>query len=104
VTLIELKSLLDQSGYPVAYSHFNSPPNPPYIMYLVAFSSNFHADNKSYAKIQNAQVELYTEYKDLEAEQALENVLDQNDIPYDTTETFIETEQLFQKVYEIGVI
>jgi len=104
VTLIELKSLLDQSGYPVAYSHFNSPPSPPYIMYLVAFSSNFHADNQSYVKIQNAQVELYTEYKDLEAEQALEDVLDQNDIPYDTTETFIETEQLFQKVYEIGVI
>lgn len=104
MTLIELKSILDQSGYHVAYSHFNSPPNPPYITYLVAFSSNFYADNKSYAKIQNAQVELYTKHKDLEAEKALEDVLDQNDIPYDTTETFIESEKLFQKVYEIGVI
>jgi len=104
VNLYELKALLDQTGYPVSYSHFNSPPNPPYIAYLVAFSSNFHADNQVYAKIENAQVELYTEYKDPSVEKTLEDIFKDNEIPWDDTETWIETEQLFQRIYEIGVI
>jgi hypothetical protein len=109
MTLAELKSILKQTGYPVAYSHFvstseNPPPKPPFITYLVSFSSNQFADNKVYKKIQNVQVELYTNYKDLTAESTLEDILDANEIPYETTETFIESEQLFQKIYEIGVI
>lgn len=109
MTLGELKLLLNQTGYPVAYSHFkntaeNPAPNPPFITYRVAFSSNQYADNKVYAKIQNAQVELYTDYKDLQIESTLEDILDANEIPYQTTETFIESQQLFQKIYEFGVI
>jgi hypothetical protein len=104
MTLAELNQLLKQTGYPVAYSHFNNAKKAPFITYLVAFSSNQFADNKVHKKVQNVQVELYTNYKDLTAESTLENVLDANEIPYETTETFIESEQLFQKIYEIGVI
>jgi hypothetical protein len=104
MTLAELKQLLDTTGYPVAYSHFNKPVEAPFITYLVAFSSNQFADNKVHKKIQNVQVELYTNYKDLTAESTLEDIFDANEIPYETTETFIESEQLFQKIYEIGVI
>jgi hypothetical protein len=104
MTLVELKQLLDTTGYPVAYAHFNNPVEAPFITYLEAFSSNQFADNKVYKKVKNVQVELYTNYKDLTAESTLENVLDANEIPYETTETFIESEQLFQKTYEIGVI
>lgn len=104
MTLAELNNILKSAGYPVAYSHFSSPPSPPYIVYLIAFSSNQFADNKVYKKIQNAQVELYTEIKDPTAESKLEAVLDQNNIPYESTETWIETEKLFQITYEIGVI
>jgi hypothetical protein len=104
MNLAELNQLLRQTGYPVAYSHFNSAKEAPFITYLVAFSSNQFADNKVHKKIQNVQVELYTNYKDLTAESTLETILDANEIPYETTETFIESEQLFQKIYEIGVI
>jgi hypothetical protein len=104
MTLVELKQLLDTTGYPVAYSHFNNPVEAPFITYLVAFSSNQFADNKVHKKIQNIQVELYTNFKDLTAESTLESILDANEIPYETTETFIDSEQLFQKIYEIGVI
>jgi hypothetical protein len=109
MTLAELKILLDQTGYPVTYSHFtpstNNPvPNPPYICYLETFSSNFIADNKVYKKNPTVQVELYTKKKDLEAEANLEAILDTNEIPYDSTETFIESEGLFQKIYEVRLI
>ncbi|MBO0961443.1 hypothetical protein J1P26_17190 [Neobacillus sp. MM2021_6] len=109
MTLAELKKILDAAGYPVAYSHFtattNNPvPIPPYICYLVAYSSNFMADGKVYKKIDNVQIELYSSKKDLVAEGKLESVFDQNDIPYDSTETYLDSEQLFQKIYEVRLI
>lgn len=109
MTLAELKKVLDAAGFPVAYSHFTKTstkliPEPPYICYLVSHSSNFIADNKVYQKIDNVQVELYSNKKDLVAEAKLEAVFDQHEIPYDTTEIFIESEQLFQKLYEVRMI
>lgn len=109
MNLEELKSILEGSGFPVAYLHFiegeNAPvPDPPFICYLVAYSGNFNADNKVYKQIQNIQIELYTDHKDLEAEARVEAVLDSNEIPYQTTETYIDSEQLFQKIYEVRLI
>ena len=108
MTLVEFKKVLDATGYPVAYSHFTatetSPsPKPPYITYLVSYSSNFIADNKVYKKIDNVQVELYTNKKDLVSENKLETQLDNSDIPYQSIETYIESEKLFQKIYEIKI-
>jgi sulfur transfer complex TusBCD TusB component (DsrH family) len=103
MTLVELKQILDTVGYPVAYSHFNEAKTPPFICYLVSNSSNFMADNKVWQKIDNIQIELYTAKKDLIAEGKLEQVLDDNEIPYDTTEIYIETEKLFQKIYEVSL-
>lgn len=104
MTLAELKQLLDATGYPVAYSHFRDAQTAPFITYLVAYSSNFVADNKVYQKVSNVQIELYTIKKDLVAENKLETVLDANEISYDSVETFIESEQLFQKIYEVRTI
>lgn len=109
MTLIELKKLLDLSGLPVTYSHWtptstNPVPAPPYICYLVDGSENLIADNKVYHKVSDVSIELYTTKKDLVAEAALEKVLDDHDIPYDSFETFIASENLFQKIYEVRLI
>src|SRR5689334_20593810 len=106
MTLSELNLILQATGFPVAYSHFiesdNEPlPTPPFITYLLLYSSNFSADNVTYIQFQNLQIELYTDRKDLEAEAILEAVLNENEIPFDTTESYIESEQLFQKIYEV---
>ena len=105
----ELYTILKATGFPVAYSHFTGTtttplPTPPYICYLSAYSSNLKADNKVYKKIDNLQIELYTTKKDLAAEKKLEDLLDQNEIAYDSTETWLESEQLFQKIYEMRLI
>lgn len=104
MTLPELVQILKATGYPVAYSHFSSTPSIPFITYVEIDSSNFHADNKSYKKIRNINVELYTNKKDLQAEETLEALLDANDLPYQTSEAYIESEQLFQRIYQLGVI
>jgi hypothetical protein len=104
MTLNDIYTILKATGYPVAYSHFTTSQTPPYIAYMSAYSSNLKADNKVYAKIDNLQIELYTAKKDLTAEKKLEELLDQNEIAYDSTETWIESEQLFQKIYEVRLI
>jgi len=104
MTLAELKKILDATGYPVAYSHFSSKQQPPFICYLEDNSSNFSADNKVYHKGKDIFIELYTSKKDLVAEKKLEDLLDENEIPYDSDETYIESEKIFQKIYEVRLI
>jgi hypothetical protein len=109
LTLEELAAILQSTGFPVAYSHFvqseNNPlPEPPFIVYLVAYSSNFGADNSVYYEIRNVQIELYTDTKSIETEHVLEEVLNNNEIVYQSTESYIESEQLFQKIYEVRLL
>lgn len=109
MTLSELVTILKATGYPVVYSHFNvsenNPmPEPPYITYIFTYTSNMYADNKVYKKINNIQIELYTNKKDLQAESKLEDILDSHEIAYQTSELFIESENIFQKIYEMRMI
>jgi len=98
---VALFALLKTTGLPVAYHHFTSPPSPPYIVYLFSYSSNFGADNKVYDAEKNFQVELYTKAKDLTSEALIEGLFDTNDIYWDKTETYIDSEGLYQVLYEI---
>lgn len=109
MNLYELKNILEATGFPVAYSHFRKTENealpaPPFIVYIITYSSHFMADNKVHKPIENAQIELYTNQKDLEAEAILEAVLNENEIPYSSSETWIDSEQLHQKIYEMRLI
>lgn len=109
ISLEQLAYILQSTGIPVAYSHFveseNDPlPQPPFITYLVAYSSNFGADNAVYYQIRNIQIELYTDTKDIETERKVEQALNDNDLFYQTTESYIESEQLFQKIYEVRLL
>lgn len=104
MTLSELYTLLKQTGFPVSYSHFDVPVTPPFICYLVDASPNFTADNKVYHKINDVRIELYTTKKDLTAESAIESLLDSNEIPYESDELFIQSEGVFQKIYEVRLL
>jgi len=103
MTQAELYNLLKSTGLPVAYNHFKNPPSLPYIVYLFTFSNNLGADNKVYQKINNYKVELYSDKKDLVSEKLIEDLLDENEIFYDKTETYIESEKLYQVIYEIQI-
>jgi len=96
-----LFTLLKTINLPVAYHHFTSPPSPPYIVYLFSYNSNFGADNKVYDAEKNYQVELYTTKKDLASEALIEDLFNANDIYWDKTETYIDSEGLYQVLYEI---
>jgi len=98
---VALFALLKTTGLPVAYHHFTSPPSPPYIVYLFSYNSNFGADNKVYDAAKNFQVELYTKTKDLASEKLIEDALNGADVYWEKTEMYIESEGLYQVLYEI---
>ena len=96
-----LFQLLKTTGLPVAYHHFTSLSTPPYVVYLFSYSSNFGADNKVHKEIPNYQVELYAKTKDPTSEALIEGLFDANEIFWDKTETYIDSEGLYQVLYEI---
>lgn len=105
MTLPELISALKATGFPVAYSHFKSEVTPPYIVYLGAGNDDLMADNRNYVEIQNIQIELYTDKKDLHAEATLQNKFKELQIPYQKNpDIWIESEGVLQIVYEIQLI
>ena len=50
-------------------------------------------------KINEVHIELYTDLKDLAVEQQLEDVLDEHGIFYNKSETWIESEKLYEVLY-----
>jgi len=99
----ELYTLLKTTGLPVAYHAFKKPPSLPYLVYLFTFSDNFGADNKVHSRADVYQVELYTVKKDPVIETKLEAALDGAELYWDKSETFIESEDMYQILYEIEI-
>lgn len=97
----ELLQILSETQIPFAYHHFaeGESPEPPFICYLLPGSNNFSADGKVYYKINEVHIELYTDLKELAVEQQLEEVLDEHGIFYNKSETWIESEKLYEVLY-----
>ena len=74
----KILAVLQAAGIPFAYDHFaeGEAVDPPFICYLLPGSDNFAADGKVYHKISRVNIELYTDKKDLNAEQKVEDALD----------------------------
>lgn len=104
MTLQELFQELKSIGYPVSYGFFAVPVSPPYLIYQFAYSNDLVADNQNYVEVSNFQVELYTEIKDLVAEQKVQDKLKELRLPYTKIETYLESEKLYQVIYEIQLI
>lgn len=93
--------ILEELGLPFAYDHFaeGESPETPFICYLSPGSDNFAADGKVYYKINEFHIELYTDYKDPKLEKRLEDILDGASIFYEKSETWIESEKLYEVLY-----
>jgi hypothetical protein len=104
MTQAELYQALKSIGYPVAYGSFSSPVTPPFITYQFAYSNDLIADNINYVPIENFQVELYTDKKDLAAEKKVQDKLKELGLPYRKFETYLDEEKMYQILYEIQIL
>ena len=105
MTMEELAAMLQKMEIPFAYDHFaeGESPEPPFICYLLPGSDNFAADGMAYFKISEVRIELYTDRKDLAVERKVEDVLDGQEIFYDKTEVWIQSEKLYEVLYSFEV-
>lgn len=106
MTLKQIKDALSSTGLPIAYHHFDtdSVKEPPFLVYLFPQSNNMSADNQVYEKISELDVELYTDCKDMGLETRIERVLTDAGLFWQKTESWIETEKLYEVLYEMEVI
>lgn len=108
--LREIDPLIQSIGLPYAYYAFKRPSSggvaqaPPYIVYLSPGRSDLYADNSNYKHILDLDIELYTETKRYDLEQAVETVLANNGLTYSKTEAVIDSEGLFQILYQTEVL
>ena len=97
-----LTAIMEEIGLPFAYHHFaeGESPDPPFICFLTTGSDNFAADGRDYFKIDRIHVELYTDRKDPVLENSVETVLDRHGIFYNKSEVWIESERLYEVLYQ----
>ena len=101
MTIENLVEMLQEMEIPFAYDHFaeGESPEPPFICYLIPGSDNFAADGKVYFKMNEVRIEMYTDFKDLDLESRVEGVLDGHEIFYNKSETWIQSEKLYEVMY-----
>ena len=101
MTIENIVEMLQEMHIPFAYDHFaeGESPEPPFICYLIPGSDNFAADGKVYFKMNEVRIEMYTDFKDLDLESRVEGVLDGREIFYNKSETWIQSEKLYEVMY-----
>ena len=101
----EVLKMMDEMKLPYAYHHFveGESPEPPFLVFLYPNSDNFAADGMVYFKVNRLNIELYTDLQDVELEETVEAVLDKHGIFYEKSEVWIESENLYEVLYQMEV-
>ena len=105
MTHAEVKEMVESIGLESAYHHFaeGESPDPPFLIFLYPNADNFAADGIVYFTVNVLHIELYTDKKDPDLEAQVEMVLTQYGIYYNKSEVWIESERLYEVLYEMGV-
>lgn len=110
MTIQEINTMLGQTGLPKTYYSWpeDDPANPvpplPYLVWYFPDSDNFAADDQVHAHIETLNIELYTAQKDFETEAAVEAILAENHMVWERQESWIESEKMFEVLYQTEVI
>ncbi len=73
------------------------------MIFLSPGENTFGADNLMYHSFKKLDIELYTDEKSPETEAEIEAVLKHHHIYYTKTEVWIESERLYEVLYEMEV-
>lgn len=100
-----ITNMLKEAGLPLAYDHFaeGESPEPPFLIFLFPDSDNMFADNSVYFKISQLNMELYTDKKDPELEEKLEDILTAHEIPWEKSEVWIDSEKMYEVLYQTEI-
>ena len=98
--------MLEEAGLPLAYDHFaeGESPDPPFLVFLFPGTDNVFADDTVYKKIDQLNIELYTDKKDPEIETTIEDILLSHEPPYEKSEVWMESEKMYEVLYQTQMI
>jgi hypothetical protein len=98
-------AMLTECNLPFAYDHFaeGESPDPPFLVFLFPGTDNMFADNQVYYKVNELNIELYTDKKDPEIETQIEDVLAAHEVAYEKTETWIKSEKMYEVLYQTEI-
>ena len=105
MNLMEFKAELEQLEIPIQYRAFQvgQAPELPYLIFYENDSDNVFADNHNYYDVLNVSCELYTDEKDIELETKLQKLFYDLEIQYNSTETYIDSENMYLKAYDVVI-
>jgi len=106
MTYKQVSTMISEIGLPYAYNQFSDRTDvePPFICFLFTGSNDLMGDNVNYQKIRTLAIELYTDNKDFELEEAVESKLIANEIPFIRQETYLDGEKMFMVVYTTQIV
>ncbi len=106
MTIEEVAEMIKETGLPTRYEQYPNKQVPPlpYTVYYFPNSNNFGADDETYIKITALNIELYTATKSPKDEIRVEQVLRNHGIYWNKTEAFIESEHMYETLYEMEII
>lgn len=105
MTFEEIKAGLAAAGFPLVYYQWpiNQAPALPYVVYYYPNRADDPADNVNYGLITALNVELYTKEKSFTDEVEMEEALTAMGLVWEKTETFLDSEQMYEVLYESEV-
>lgn len=100
-----LEEMLAETGLPFQYHHFTeeNAVDPPFIVWINEESANFYADGVVYAVIDAVSIELYTDEKDHKLEEKIEEIFKNYNVSWEKEETYIDSEQMYEVLYQMEV-
>ena len=106
MTYAEVKTMLAGVNIPTAYYQFpnDTAKAPPFICFFYSNNNDFLADNSNFQKIEHLVIELYTDNKDFTIESNVETALDGCGLVYSRSETYLDSERMYEVIYETDVI
>ena len=104
MTYMDLISALQDIGLDAAYGEFKESTSPPFCIVLEDDSDDQYADNSNYKKITSCSIEYYNDIKHPPTEEMIEDELKSLGLTYQKRETIIESESMYQVVYELQII
>ena len=105
MNLMEFKAELEKLDIPIQYRAFQvgHAPSLPYLIFYENDSDNIFADNSNWFDVLNVVCELYSDNKDIELETKLQKLFYDTEIEYNSTETFIDSENMYLKAYDVQI-
>lgn len=104
MNLTKLINIIEKTGLPVAYHHFDESVQLPFFTIEDSGAVPIYADDHSYFKTTDYSVNYHFKLKNPEKEREIEQILNENFIIYEATgDIWIDDEKRYMKIYEVNI-